>query len=60
MSQSKIASVKHGNGILNALSYGYTLKRFLDESKEDIKECIKWVGERIRKSHQDNDDEEVI
>ncbi len=58
--QSKIVSVKHGSGILNALSYGYTLKRFLDESQEDTKECIQWVGERIRKSHLDNDDEEVI
>jgi hypothetical protein len=45
---------------LNALSYGYTLKRFLDESNEDIKESIKWVGERIRNNELDIDDEEDI
>ena len=45
---------------MNALSYGYTLKRFLDESQEDIKDCIKWVGERIRKNELDIDEEEVI
>ena len=45
---------------MNALSYGYTLKQFLDESHEDIKESIKWVGERIRKNELDIDDEEDI
>jgi hypothetical protein len=59
-SKHTIAAVKHGSGLLNALANGFTLKRFLEESHEDINECLQWVGERIRKTHLDNDDEEVI
>jgi hypothetical protein len=59
-SKQSVAAVKHGSGLLNALANGFTLKRFLEESHEDINECLQWVGERIRKTHLDNDDEEVI